>query len=115
MVEVSDTLMAQHLIAEALEVGEFDMPMSIGLGEYGQYDREIEWDIGDLDPESCDVFMSDDSMTVAGEIEASYSIQTSSGNRHHPPEYKHKEETIYVTITRTLGDMSSPEVRGEFV
>lgn len=113
MVEVDDSLMAEHVIAEALEVGEFDMPGSIGLGEYGQHEQPLEWDIENLNPESCDVHVDDGVIHVTGTIEGTYSVQTSRGSRHHPAEYENKDVTIFVTITRPLGDMSAPQVYGE--
>lgn len=115
MVEVDDTLMAEHLIAEALEAGDFDVPGHISLGEHGQYDKPIDWDLNDLDPEECDVDMYDDMVVVAGTIDVTYTVKTASATRMQPAEYRTETAEVYVVIERDLGDMSQPRVVGEFV
>lgn len=113
MVEVSDSLMAEHLIEEALEAGEFDVPGHIGLGEHGQYDKPLDWDLNRLDPKSCNVDMHGETVVVTGEMSASYSVKTASSTRMQPAEYKTETTTLFVSIERDLGDMSQPRVRGE--
>lgn len=113
MVEVSDSLMAEHLIVEALEFGTYDVPGTVGLGEYGQHEAELDWDIRDLDPEECDVFMDDGCINVGGTIEGTYSIMVSRGNRHHPPDYENKSVDIIITLTKPLETLDDPSTLDE--
>jgi len=117
MVEIPDERVAQRIIAEALEWGEYKrFPDTVGLGEYGQHDHELKAHIGDLDPTECEVDMVDESTVVVhGEITGSYSIQRARRTRHHPAEYESKEQPIGVSIELDLSEPGAPQVVGELL
>jgi hypothetical protein len=115
MVEVPDRLMANRVITEAREYGEFDVPGSVGLGEYGEFEAEIDWSLRDLEASECNVDMIDDSVVVTGQIEASYSVKVSRRTRHHPAEYRNETVPLYVSIEMNLDGLDTPQVTGEIV
>ena len=113
MVEVPDAVMAERVINEAREWGEFDLPDSVGLGQYGEQDVELECSIADMDPSECDVDMYDETVVVLGEVSGSYSYQTARRTRHHPAEYKTEYVPVFISIELDLTEMDSPKVVGE--
>lgn len=116
MVEVPDHVIATFAIERAIEYGEYDVPSTIGLGEYGQYETELDWSMNDVTPESCEVEMIDENIiNVHDTIEASYSEQVSRRTRHHPAEYEHHTTPLHITIVIRLDTLDTPTIVGELV
>ena len=113
MVEVPDAVIAERVINEALEWGEFDMPDTIGLGEYGEQELDLEYSLTELKPSECDVDMYDETVVVSGEVSGSYSYQTARRTRHHPAEYTTEYVPVFISMELDLTEMDSPKVVGE--
>jgi hypothetical protein len=115
MVEIPDRLIARHAIAEALEwAEEIDVPTTYALGEFGQYETELDWTLNDLNPDECDVDMVNDStLLVSGGVEAKYTVQVSSGSRWHPPEYRTEYVPLWIGVELDLSNEGAPRIIGE--
>jgi len=119
MVEINDRLLAQHVITQAREYGEWgDVYDTVAEGEYGQHEHDVEWSLADMNPDDCDVDMDDNTVVVTGTVEGEWSVKVSSARRYpthkaHPAEWEHRSVTLLVQIEMELGELPIPVIHVE--
>jgi hypothetical protein len=120
MVEVPDRVVAERVIDEALEYGEFGDVYDIAHeGPHGQHEFETDWSLSDIDTSNCRVDMLDEeTVVITDEITATYSVQTSRAtyypnSKAHPAEYETREITLHVTIENNLSNLEPPVINVE--
>lgn len=109
MVEVPDRPLAEHIIIQAREYGTFGDVVDTYSEHVKDHDHDLEWSLADLDPETCDVDIDDETVVVTGEVEGEYSVKVLDARRNppgkaHPAEYENRTIPVAITIEYQLAE-----------
>lgn len=108
MTEIPDDLMAEFVIEQAKEYGEY-VEVVDTIGSFGAK-RDIEWSIDDIDSDRCDIELDDETVVVSDIIDGRYYEQVLSSSYYHPAEYESYVQEMSVTISMDLNKLPQPKI-----